>query len=1795
MPSQNFQDVESPSRFRPRSNTASFLAWRPRRPENNSPNQSTSPASHAQPAISSPLSPHELIDALMPPAVPSLAYARALASALTTMSPLPSHDTLMPIVGTLCSPSSPVAFQAAGFDILASYIETADPSLTTSTKVAYFSLFVCSETAWHVDLWEPRFKALRLLTKDGAEVVGIEIELLSILKTWIRGAFDGLIDPSSAEKTEITTRERSLNILSTFLTRVVEKPQFVSRIPDQEITGILRFYASLVDAAAILSFTDPPTPPPVSPPPAPSPESPSRFGYGHRRTASSLSTPSLVASTTEPSRRAPDVAIALYLAHLTSQLKTLRARQLGEILPVLFRALAFSAGPLPRLSVTQTSARMPTTEGKIAAVVMQLLQGPHSRACMRLLSQYMYPPGTSESEEDNISTSDGGILAEHLPSDDYPRTMQTSLGAYRALRTYVRQALSSRIARTLIARESSMAYSHSGAPGHIEVQQDLLERAWPREDILAAGPGSGWDAERLGQVLPLAIERWVEFWVEGDPGRLDAVRRGKERILEEAAGMIRDIFQELETRDASDAQLEDDEAETVGQSLLKLASYVLHLRNPDGSPFLLSKSHSTTAPNDLLRNLAALLGRNPGTTLYPSLSAIQLSIADHLTDAETAQLPPEMLRQHDLYPTSPEWLSSWQNLLANAALVGPQRPRTKAAVMDALLAVYDSIRDMPVYRRPFADEVLAFCARWDSAEAEGTQDGDDCDALWAILGDEVVARTVEGPEDEAEVDRYLAVLLALATQADVTDIDDEDSTVLATAEQSPSPSFPHSVTFSATTATPSMSRQQSDFQSPTREREVGIMSLLTSLASGSASRSQSVQQRGAEQEETAEDPVPDAPSPQAAATIPRVTGAVTALIRVFCQLAFTPLALVKVHLELAVRVYKQMVDLLSHGAKSRRARICILQFVMRLRADRNHQLYFCERGFDLDGHQSTLASLIERRSPPESPAEGRPTYERSAPSAASRPSRVPQRDGRRASRAVRGGSVASSSPASRSRSRVPAQPEQSAAPPKPRPMLWTIADVLPFTVTESDMPSEGLVCYDPSGPAGQALLPTSYYLRAILAIITGERDWEVLSYVLCHLPAQLANKHMFCGPNSRALMSQILNAVGAQILDDTFASGVDRWQSGLKARDAQGLVYHTLSVLISYRRCFDTQQRNALVELFMAGLDGRQPTTIKCCLHALSLSAFDLQQSMAKFMTSILQKLSQIMTNPAMAVHILGFLAIVGSIPPLYANFTEGDFKLVFGVALQYLQHHNRESAAPTLSWALSQFVRVLAYRTVYVWFLAVRLPDRAAHVSYITRQLLLANEGRSAVDDATEVCFDWLARYAYASADPRPAHSLLSDVVMNAGAGADGQQQEAAVDSRTWVLGNSVITVRTLVRVGWVEVVGRRPSGLTKFLCRIENAPMVGPGDVHPDMVTGPAALLMERGLPVAENPVPPLDGGASDDAVGDIIRRNREGEEEPPAPDPITGYVWSKTAPSQRRKDVAILPAFFALQLSPYPTPSTIRPAYDQKQIERLFSSLDRMPVIDTHKVGIMYVAPGQMEETEILRNSHGSPAYTRFLEGLGRLIDLRGQVDVYAGGLDPGEDGEYAYAWWDDIGQILYHAATMMPNKSHDPQCNDKKRHIGNDYVRIVWNDSGMVYRFDTLSTQFQFVNIIIEPHSYGGIAAFSNNVHENEYFKVTVQRAPEMPEFAPIGDFKLISAENLPLLVRQLSLLADWFASVFKETNNDTERKEMRTNWQHRLQRIRQFKNTLGMGQGAEQPASADGLMGEEQFRDFTTAF
>jgi tuberous sclerosis protein 2 len=56
----------------------------------------------------------------------------------------------------------------------------------------------------------------------------------------------------------------------------------------------------------------------------------------------------------------------------------------------------------------------------------------------------------------------------------------------------------------------------------------------------------------------------------------------------------------------------------------------------------------------------------------------------------------------------------------------------------------------------------------------------------------------------------------------------------------------------------------------------------------------------------------------------------------------------------------------------------------------------------------------------------------------------------------------------------------------------------------------------------------------------------------------------------------------------------------------------------------------------------------------------------------------------------------------------------------------------------------------------------------------------------------------------------------------------------------------------------------------------------------------------------------------------------------------------------------------------------------IQRAVKNLDRIPPCETHKVGVIYVGPGQASnEAEILRNQFGSLRYAEFLQV--RLVNL------------------------------------------------------------------------------------------------------------------------------------------------------------------------------------------------------------------
>ncbi|XP_021346642.1 tuberin-like isoform X7 [Mizuhopecten yessoensis] len=251
------------------------------------------------------------------------------------------------------------------------------------------------------------------------------------------------------------------------------------------------------------------------------------------------------------------------------------------------------------------------------------------------------------------------------------------------------------------------------------------------------------------------------------------------------------------------------------------------------------------------------------------------------------------------------------------------------------------------------------------------------------------------------------------------------------------------------------------------------------------------------------------------------------------------------------------------------------------------------------------------------------------------------------------------------------------------------------------------------------------------------------------------------------------------------------------------------------------------------------------------------------------------------------------------------------------------------------------------------------------------------------------------------------------------------------------------------------------------------------------------------------------------------------------------------------------------------------DNQAITRGLKMLDHIHPYETHKVGIIYVGSGQTkDEKAILRNPYGSEKYAQFLQGLGHLIRLS-DCDpnrVYIGGLDVhGSDGQFAYSWQDETMHVIYHVATLMPNKDSDPNCNAKKLHIGNDYVTIVYNDSGEDYKIGAIKGQFNYVNIVIKPLD-----------HESN--AVTLQAKEEI-----LGhkDTKIISDANLPDLVRQIAVNCD-LASLVLQRQQSQPQDPFASNWLERLRQIKRIKmKTLTENvKQVEQPAK------HQELGDFT---
>jgi len=680
-----------------------------------------------------------------------------------------------------------------------------------------------------------------------------------------------------------------------------------------------------------------------------------------------------------------------------------------------------------------------------------------------------------------------------------------------------------------------------------------------------------------------------------------------------------------------------------------------------------------------------------------------------------------------------------------------------------------------------------------------------------------------------------------------------------------------------------------------------------------------------------------------------------------------------------------------------------------------------------------------------------------------------------------------------------------------------------------EITTPGSVIYQHTrGADERTTLRLSNWLAEMIDILQQTDDWDIYSYIVVHLPSQLSNPTLFSNavPHICLLRSVIVSQLKSGTIREPSAN------TGVKKGDVALCLFNSLIMLLGYSEHFSRAEQDDIVRTLLAGISSWDRVT-KVCIQGLSICCHVVPQSLTRSLSAILQKMSQIITQSHLAVDMLEFLAGLARLPDVYVNLTEHELRTVFAICIRHLQHlrdqrqkqadqvpshaANRMSGLSGESGTASsriidihtdlpQYVFALAYHVLTIWFLSLRLVDRAKHVGSITSNLTSKDShGQDVLEEQSQVSLDMMHRTAYLDlGETEPC--------------ADFSPSDGKILKKTWLLGLSIVTVETAAATGLTHLIKRQASGTTHATYQLQTAP-----------------------LPLHHVAAP-------------------------------TDAISSVHGPESR---LNVFPNHVFLQLTstiaPTPSPMEAICLPDDEATRRAISAFDRNDTVDGYKVGVVYIGYNQSHEAEILANDESSPnpAFNQFLEGLGTKVPLKGAA-FNTQGLDKelDTDGTHTYAWRDRITEIVFHIPTLMPTDlENDPHCISKKRHVGNDHVNIIFNDSGLPFVFDTIPSQFNYVNIVITPEpspapvERGEADDGARTLPEKQqYFTVRTYSHPTFPQISPVASCRLLSLTNLPGLVRQIALNASVFSNVWAHREGG----EHVSSWRNRLREIKKLR-------------------------------
>ncbi|XP_075761887.1 GTPase-activating Rap/Ran-GAP domain-like protein 3 isoform X1 [Pelodiscus sinensis] len=154
---------------------------------------------------------------------------------------------------------------------------------------------------------------------------------------------------------------------------------------------------------------------------------------------------------------------------------------------------------------------------------------------------------------------------------------------------------------------------------------------------------------------------------------------------------------------------------------------------------------------------------------------------------------------------------------------------------------------------------------------------------------------------------------------------------------------------------------------------------------------------------------------------------------------------------------------------------------------------------------------------------------------------------------------------------------------------------------------------------------------------------------------------------------------------------------------------------------------------------------------------------------------------------------------------------------------------------------------------------------------------------------------------------------------------------------------------------------------------------------------------------------------------------------------------------------------------------------------------------KFGVLYSKDGQLTDDEMFSNEMGSDSFQRFLNLLGDTITLKGWTG-YRGGLDTKNDttGIYSIYTVYQGHEIMFHVSTLLPYSKENKQQVERKRHIGNDIVTIVFQEgeeSSPAFKPSMIRSHFTHIFALVRYNK------------QNDSYRLKIFSEESVPLFGP----------------------------------------------------------------------------------------